>query len=104
MKIRIGFVSNSSSSSFCMYGKIYNDINVEEFVATMVRHNINLDRIDDAEDGNWVAVGLHPSAMRDDETAGEFKRRIKTELTRLSQVLQREDAPRPDWICEEYSY
>ena len=41
MKVRTGFVSNSSSSSFCVYKKLMNDELIQQFREIVDAHNNN---------------------------------------------------------------
>lgn len=104
MKIRLGFVSNYSSSSFCIYGKTYIR-DIEKIREVMIQNDIKLGiEGEDAEDASILAVGLSPEMMKDDETAGEFKRKIERELMRLDRVLNINDVSGAGWIIDEYSY
>lgn len=78
MKIRSGFVSNSSSSSFCMYGKCIRDVG-DEF-ADIVNSRISemklrLNYVMDGED-QLIMIGLSPFDMEMDETKAEFIRDV----------------------------
>lgn len=97
MKIRSGFVSNSSSSSFLIYG-VYADNS--EIKKALARAKVEVD-----EDSDYVAdelynlvkddsdvqthspdysdgayVGASWSRVKDNETGAEFKARIEAEL------------------------
>ena len=99
MKIRNGFVSNSSSSSFVIYGRTYNEETLNK------RFGFNPDEelededgesyIDDEqlyevisdsgfdyhqEDGEYY-IGVHLTNMKEDETFGDFKKRVEQEIT-----------------------
>ena len=93
MKIRSGFVSNSSSSSFCLLG-VY--IAGEDKEAQKLFH----ERIGETEleleyaCNEWddsITVGLPPYKMQEDETLRQFKERVVTELKKI-------DAD--DWVKE----
>ncbi len=78
MKIRNGFVSNSSSSSFCLLGICLTD--AEEEAEKLAKDNqlcveYAIEEYDDA-----VYVGLPPTSMKDEETLLEFKKRIVDQL------------------------
>ena len=106
MKIRNGFVSNSSSSSFCIYGaslefdelveklketdiiseEKLNEIidneydEQEEEILNIIDDNSNLE-VYQYDDDVWI--GRSWSSIADDETGGEFKESIKAELEKL---------------------
>lgn len=88
MKIRIGFVSNSSSGSFVVWGM--------EVSVSRLRRPADVDPGEESLDLEWSSyarsagldahydydngelwVGLHPSKMKDDETLGQFKTKVE---------------------------
>ena len=77
MKIRNGFVSNSSSSSFCLYGVSFdssevfkndgdNDLYTKADEVGLNYYNM---------DGCAEYVGLSFTSIKDDETGAQFKER-----------------------------
>ena len=59
MKIRCGFVSNSSSSSFCIYKKLMSEKQIEEFKNLLeVENHRNGDDTYIEEDGNYFIGNL----------------------------------------------
>lgn len=74
MKSRIGFVSNSSTTSFCVMG-IYeqgmDDEDAEEFCSgnSLVTYS--------DYDMDGVYIGLPISKMEDEETLRQFRERVK---------------------------
>lgn len=105
MKIRNGFVSNSSSSSFCIYGtalefgevleklnesKYFTEEELENFdedegiyeIGEIISKKTTLSVHVDGE-GDTLWVGKEWSTIGDDETGREFKESIKTELEKL---------------------
>lgn len=96
MKIRNGYVSNSSSSSFCILGVElpgYSEISGNV-------GNLTRDRYDEIKDGAFdgdltmysgiadyseesTFIGKYPSSMKDDETLLEFKERILKEINSI---------------------
>jgi len=76
MKIRVGFVSNSSSSSFCIYKKLMNDKQIEEF-----REIVNKDdpygETCIGENGDYFIGTL---SMHNEEIPGYLRRNFKTKI------------------------
>jgi hypothetical protein len=96
MKIRNGFVSNSSSSSFCILGI---EIDENEYE----NQNIRKIKLPDGfstrygiSDIEGVVVGILPSEINDDETIGSVKKLIANTLTELGiKTITEKDV---DWI------
>jgi len=99
MKIRVGFVSNSSSSSFCIYGVFMEEDDVRKHFGFGVNKSVDEDEegpdanfeesniweeLDDSEIPHWapdgsdggVFIGLELKECADDETMGGFKYRV----------------------------
>jgi len=93
MKIRMGFVSNSSTSSFCIYGAI---VDRDDIVALKER----LDKIDEDEEDDYEYmesrafhlgleyhtggdgddrefIGISWPSIGEDETGAQFKTRVE---------------------------
>ena len=102
MKIRNGFVSNSSSSSFCIYGT---NIDFDKFASKIKESNflsLSEEQLDELV-GNWelcemvegktelsiyqddynVWIGRSWSTVGDDETGKEFKNSVETGLEKI---------------------
>jgi hypothetical protein len=79
MKIRQGFVSNSSSSSFVLWGVSSYDVDmdrdaIENF--TYGEKKIAGLQVSSGIESDGFFVGGSPTSMRDDETLLQFKQRI----------------------------
>jgi len=105
MKLRAGFVSNSSSSSFCLFGirlstdkamklaigkenadgkVITEDMAYEDPSTAMeiLLHDTDLEFVDDYE-GETIYIGRSFNLIGDKETGGEFKKSVKDGLKKL---------------------
>jgi len=92
MKTRNGFVSNSSSSSFLIYGakfdinealeaiqKVHKDVDdVENFLSENSTLTINYTPYEDD-----MFIGRSWGSIADDETGKDFKTKIETEIKRI---------------------
>jgi len=97
MKVRNGFVSNSSSSSFLIYGaafssrsedikKLVKKLDLEDAsdtyiyeLAEAIESKIGIG-VFTAEDDSCLYFGRTPSSIGDDETGKEFKDKIEKAL------------------------
>ena len=75
MKIRQGFVSNSSTTSFLIYGVFVDD---EELVDKAWGVDGIQGYSDPYDSGGWV--GASWCSVRDDETGAQFKARVEAKL------------------------
>jgi len=88
MKSRTHFVSNSSSTSFCIVGTTVNDEDIEKCECALrpiLRENL-LSFYREPE-GGCCCMGLSIFRMNDDETLREFKERARKSI---SEILKRE--------------
>lgn len=74
MKIRNGFVSNSSTSSFCIYGVNLCRID-EELQNNLTESGIEIHYVD----SNFY-VGKSWSSIKDDETGAQFKDAVEKSI------------------------
>ena len=86
MKIRTGFVSNSSSSSFCLLGieasnKKYG-VDTEEIYEEIEKTDLENENSIEWDGDQYL--GMSPAQMKDDETLLQFKQRIVDELKKLN--------------------
>ena len=97
MKIRMGFVSNSSSSSFCIYGAELSDV-LEE-----LKKALGMDLTSDCDDvyslseaiesktglelhtvmGECLYIGRSYTSIKDDETGRQLKDDVEAKLKQL---------------------
>jgi len=100
MKFRFGFVSNSSTTSFCIYGIVL--ANTEDFLEKLAdkdlrdfynSNNEDLDKLFNltrsgltyhiGPEGEGFYIGKDMDQIKDEETFGEFKNKIKESLKLL---------------------
>lgn len=74
MKIRSGFVSNSSTTSFCIYGLRLNECSSE------VRNKLREIGLEIFYGYDCTYAGRCFSEIKDEETGKQFKDNIKTKL------------------------
>jgi len=96
MKRRMGFVSNSSTSSFCIFGAWFEKISeitkVEDkddegsdFEDCYTRcEKLGLAFVDCQEYEQGYYIGLPWSSIKNDETGAEFKKRARNAVKKLT--------------------
>lgn len=98
MKIRKGFVSNSSSTSFCIYGVCFEDVDdVIELHKKLFNRELTDDELDEVYEladeiagklelechspgDDYYYFGRSWSDIKDDETGKQFKENIEKKL------------------------
>ena len=98
MKQRLGFVSNSSSSSFCIYGAVVSEKNVKDTVKRDGYGDLCFSNSDGVSPGLLAEypggendyidysndkihrIGVSITSMRDDQTFGDFKKMVEHEI------------------------
>lgn len=93
MKIRSGFVSNSSSSSFCILGV---EVDSETFkkvnaIPYKERNEETLNTETSISYEGQYYLGYEPGKMKDDETLGHFKDRIVNAASKLGITIKKEE-------------
>jgi len=109
MKIRHGFVSNSSSSSFCLFGTYQNgDSTLVKTLRKLIIEKFKIEfeededeYIDDFEccanevtslytfcDDDCYYIGLDYTSMKMDETRREFETRVLKEIQKLDPSIK----------------
>jgi len=83
MKIRTGFVSNSSSSSFCIYGTSIDTKRVEGIEKQIEEMGLEIHNGDCNYDNGTLYVGRSWSSIKDDETGAQFKEFVRKALNKF---------------------
>ena len=93
MKIRLNFVSNSSSTSFCLYGKRFDDDSILENIdlGDELKLEYSCNSYDDS-----ITIGLPPKEIKNDETGLQFKQRV-FKLMKEKNLVEEDDLT---WITD----
>lgn len=90
MRIRTGFVSNSSSTSFCIYGTFLTTKCDDEYEPILPFSEDDIKTLGlcrytdyDFDDIVYVYIGRHWCDIEDDETGAAFKQDVKEKITKL---------------------
>lgn len=98
MKIRQGFVSNSSSSSFCIFGinitsdKYKLDYDNLDLKGVHLDHEYAVNEYDDSQ-----YMGMNPEKLGENETLAQFRQRIVDEFAKINIVV---DPANLSWITD----
>lgn len=97
MKKRMGFVSNSSTSSFCIFGVHFKDLSEitndedgnevhdqDSYSLYKKCQKLGLQFVDCSEYNDGCFIGLKWPSIKDDETGFEFKKRAKNAVEKLT--------------------
>jgi len=98
MKIRNGFVSNSSSSSFCIIGMPFDECDLRNYIAKVTDQegfdtddeDIDIEEFLDSKDISYESgigeyyeqyiIGRYYNDMKPDETKAQFEARVKADI------------------------
>src|ERR1035437_1771005 len=91
MKSRSSFVSNSSTSSFLIYGIIVSDLNfltsdLDIDIDTMIE-DLKLDLVTHSPDGDDTYVERSWDNVKDDQTGKQFKESVEADVTKLFKLV-----------------
>ena len=86
MKIRNGFVSNSSTSSFCIYGAAIDKSKVDE--DAVEKAGLEYHRGDPNNGDDYVYIGRSWCSIKDDETGAQFKKNIEILLKEMFETTK----------------
>jgi len=93
MKIRTGFVSNSSSSSFLVYGCYIKD-DFAKFIKNFIKDNptrLEFKKIDVGYGENEQYIGRNPCSIGGEETGNQFKNTVEEIIAELIKEYGKED-------------
>jgi len=92
MKVRNGFVSNSSSSSFCIYGFRLDEDSYElrEKIESWISNNVGSRgwTTSRGPGGESIYCGRDFTNIKDDETGAQFKKSVKDAVDKMVAELE----------------
>lgn len=96
MKTRLGFVSNSSSTSFCIYGIYLTESQIDTMLIPLMDYNYKYDDMEDEirkrfsdyhvyydYEGRDVYIGKSWNDMKNDQTFGDFKESVRNGIKNI---------------------
>lgn len=84
MKVRTGFVSNSSSSSFCIFGTPISSAEYEEYDERYKElQDAGLEICSGYEEFEAV-IGIDPGNIEDDKTLGEARQEVAAKIAKFT--------------------
>lgn len=108
MKIRNGFVSNSSTTSFCIYGVCLGEKDIRSKLRKYELFSIHEDEFEETSDlieqiekaskfltifSDWESnnfyIGRNLTSINDNETGADFKNTVKNELDRFFNLTEK---------------
>ena len=106
MKTRNGFVSNSSSSSFLVYG-CYVKEDFADFVRKFIKNNpdrLEFKKLDVSCGENDSYIGRSPCSIEGEETGNQFKNMVEALIAELLKEYGKEDGvfEKCDYIEESW--
>ena len=97
MKIRLGFVSNSSTSSFCLYGWYKHNLTAEQIELVKAIANVE-EFCDDSND--YIGIGNQENDLHfeDDDEAMDYEcdGPSDEEMAKLDKFALEQNLPKPD--------
>ena len=110
MKIRLGFVSNSSSSSFVAYGMVMSCYEFDKKILVEVKKKSQKHGLQDyieekfgddfrlADDGDFYYFGRSVESLKDDETGAQFKEKAREMIKSIIKIKEKDKL---DYVIRE---
>jgi hypothetical protein len=81
MKLRQGFVSNSSSTSFSIYGGVISDKDIEDKYGLI--NELKLVYHQEYQEAHTFVVGRDTADVGDNETGAQFREDVRQKLSKI---------------------